>query len=76
MFEMGCGTMWWGGLLSLAVLALLIWAVVTAINRNRGQGPSAGHPPQQESPLDILKKRLARGEISIEEFERMKKELG
>ncbi len=31
---------------------------------------------EEESPLDILEKRYAKGEISKEEFDKMKKDLG
>ena len=69
---MGWGGMWFGSFLGLAVLGLLIWAIVSFANSNRGQNNTT---PQQQSPLDILKKRYASGEITKEEFEQMKKDL-
>lgn len=54
-------------ILSLAFLAVIIVVIVWAVNRSR--------PGGVESPLDILKKRYARGEITKEEYERMKQEL-
>jgi putative membrane protein len=54
-------------LLLLVGLALII---VWVVARLRTQGPGFG-----ESALDILSRRYARGEISREEYERMKQEL-
>lgn len=34
------------------------------------------HESARESPLDVAKHRYARGEISAEEFERLKRDLG
>jgi putative membrane protein len=50
------------------VLVLIIVLIVRWIKS------STGHV-QEESALDILKKRYARGEISKEEFENMKKDV-
>lgn len=58
--------LFWG----LAILGLVLavrWAV------SRGKGGKGEAKPQ--TPLEVLKLRFARGEISREEFERMKKEL-
>ena len=51
------------------VVGLLIYFIVQA-------GKAKGSVPgQNETPLDILKRRYAKGEIVKEEFERMKKDL-
>ncbi len=59
---------------------LVFWgAIITGIvflvrGASRGSG---GSPPQGgETALDILKRRYARGEITREEFEGMKRDLG
>jgi len=63
----GMGFWWVGGLI---IVGLFIWFVVTILRRS-----SNHHNIHEESPLDILKKRYARGEISKEEFDRMSKDL-
>ncbi len=56
-------------LICLAVL--LVWMI-------RGGGPMCGgHPmhPKEDSARDILDRRYARGEITPEEYQRMKKDI-
>ncbi len=65
------GGMWYGWIFWLVILVLIIWVIVSQLNKNKRDTQS----PQQESALDILKKRYAKGEITKEEFERMKKDL-
>ena len=50
----------WGGL-----VALIIWGIKKFSGRDNNN----------QSPLDIARKRYARGEISRDEFEQLKKEL-
>ncbi len=68
----GWGGMWFGWLFWLIIIAVIIWAVVRITGSAASRSNSS---PSTESPLDILKKRYARGEISREEFEQMKKDL-
>ena len=66
-FGSGGMFMW---IIFLIVIGLLIYFIVQA-QKTKGQTST-----QNESPLDILKRRYAKGEIAKEEFERMKKDLG
>ncbi len=63
---------WWflGWILIVGLIVAIILAVVWTV---RGAG---GTTQQTENPLDILQRRLARGEISPEEFETIKRQLG
>ena len=65
-FGYGGMFMW---IIFLIVIGLLIYFIVQA-QKTKGQTPT-----QHESPLDVLKRRYAKGEIAKEEYERMKKDL-
>ena len=72
----GMGMMVWSilsFLLGLLVLFLFILAVAYGVKRVWGQRPSG--VTGKESALDLLKKRYAKGEISREEFERIKRDI-
>ncbi|HUV51338.1 MAG TPA: SHOCT domain-containing protein [Anaerolineae bacterium] len=65
-FGYGGMFMW---IIFLIVIGLLIYFIVQA-QKTKGHTPT-----QNESSLDILKRRYAKGEIAKEEYERMKKDL-
>lgn len=78
----GFGLLWvFGGLIFLVVVVVLVvWAVMYLGRTNR---PSHGQwaapppvPPTRPEPLDILRERFARGDITLEEFETAKRALG
>lgn len=54
---------------------ILIIAGIFFIFQAMAKGGSGNSLPDKESPLEILKKRYARGEIEEEEYERRRKEL-
>ncbi|MDY0220469.1 MAG: SHOCT domain-containing protein [Desulfobacterium sp.] len=54
----------------IIIVGIIIYFVSSRINKT---DDSPG--PTHESPMDILKKRYARGEITKEEFERLKRDL-
>ena len=56
-------------LLLVVVVAVLAYFLV------KGTGTGGFGPTPRESPLDILKKRYARGEITKDQFDEMKKDL-
>ena len=61
-------------LMGLILIFLFIGAVVVAVRWVWGTNTSPIRW-SSESPLDVLKKRYAEGEISREEFERMRKDI-
>lgn len=67
-FGMGYGYHW---IFMVAFWGLLIWGAYSLFRR---VAPS-GRVPRRESPLDILKKRYAKGKLDRKEFERMREEL-
>jgi putative membrane protein len=61
-------------LLGLFLILLFVLIVVAVVKRLSGSKmPFTAN--DRESPLDILKKRYAKGEISREEFEQIKREI-
>jgi putative membrane protein len=61
-----------GWIFWIVIIALIIWAIINQGNKNR----QINVPPSfQESPLDILKRRYAKGEITKEQFDQMKKDI-
>ncbi len=52
----------------VAVIALIVWAVRSFAGPQQSQ-------QQHRTPLDIARERLAKGEISEEDFERIKRQL-
>lgn len=83
-YEYGPHMMWDGGwfmmlgpimmLLFIAVLVVLVVAAIRWLQHgSAGFGPGRG---SSRAALDVLKERLARGEIGIEEYEARKRALG
>ena len=70
---MGYGIMGFGWLFQIVIL-VLFFAVIWWMFKSSGSfGFRSG---SNESAMDILKKRLAKGEISRKEYEELKKEIG
>ncbi len=65
----------------MGVGMLLFWVLILGggvwLVQALAQSPGSGSiPAQGESPLEILRKRLARGEITKHQFEETKHDLG
>ncbi len=66
---MGGVGMGFGGILWIAIIALIVFLVWQYLRQNKNLGDS------QNSPLEILKQRYAKGEIDREEYEEKKRDL-
>jgi len=53
------------------IIGLVVWGIKT-LTEHRGSGRET---PERRNPLDIAKERYAKGDISKEEFEQIKKDL-
>jgi putative membrane protein len=74
MWYMHQGMGWWmvfGGILMILFWGGLIALIVWGISRLTKRGVMGGKP----TPLDIAKERYARGEITKEQYEQIKKDL-
>ncbi|MBN2429377.1 MAG: SHOCT domain-containing protein [Deltaproteobacteria bacterium] len=69
----------WGGgwmfPMIMPIIMFIIALIVVYLLLGRGGARSSGGNAEPESAMEILKKRYARGEITKEEFDRMKTDL-
>lgn len=75
-FMLGWGHMMnfgWGGIFMWIVFLIIVLVIVYLIVQSNK--PRSYDSSFIESPIDILKKRYAKGEITKEEFEKMRKDL-
>ncbi|KIY23704.1 hypothetical protein UB32_01655 [Mesobacillus subterraneus] len=66
-----------GSLMMLIIILAIGYLLYLAFNQNQNRGNSQTQPRQSGSneALEVAKARLARGEITVEEFEQIKENL-
>jgi putative membrane protein len=73
--RMGWGAMLCGGTLGLLLLAALVVVVVLLLTRSSTRGKGATRGPPSRTPMEILQERYARGEITREEYQEMRRDI-
>jgi uncharacterized membrane protein len=71
-------------LLVIAVIALVVWLIVKLVRSTQNQPAQSAPPPQIQQPqiqqpdpvLETLRRRLAEGAITAEEFDELRLKLG
>ncbi|RMD93186.1 MAG: SHOCT domain-containing protein [Calditrichaeota bacterium] len=61
------GGMWFGWLFWIVLIGLVIWGVKAVLDSQRTTKPNL---PQEDSAIEILKRRYAKGEIDEDEYEK------
>ncbi|RJR47657.1 MAG: SHOCT domain-containing protein [Deltaproteobacteria bacterium] len=78
---MGQEYFWWSPfwmfpmIMPVIMVVILVFALYLIFGRSGSPPPCGPFQGREETALDILKKRYAKGEINKEEFERMKKDI-
>jgi putative membrane protein len=70
------GMGWWmvfGSVMFVLFWGLVAWVIYAVTSKAGGGQP--GRAPSEETPLDIAKRRYARGEITKEQFDRIRSDL-
>jgi putative membrane protein len=65
---------WWWMLLWMLGIGVIIWLIVWAVTAT-ARRDDAGQGTSSRRALDIARERYARGEITREQFEQLKKDL-
>jgi len=79
-YGLGSGFGFFGGFMMLIFWGLIIWAIIALVRGVSGGGCCGighgnGNGQKTDNAMNILKERYAKGEISKEDFEKMKKDL-
>ena len=69
MWHANLGMGWIYVVITIAII-LIVWLIIHLTSRRRGEYGAPG-----ESPVEILNRRYANGEISKEEYEKMKSDI-
>ncbi len=71
----GYGMSVFGGLFMLLFWGLIVLGILFVVRRLWDKGQSGAGAGRGDAPLEVLKRRYARGEIGKEEYERIKRDL-